>query len=591
MTFEFNAYAVTLLPSGVVILLFGLCLFDRVRSAVKWFSVMTLLTAVWAIAYALELASSSLEAMLFWIRIEYLGISLVPAASLVFVLRYVGKDAWLTRRIWFLIFGFPCLTLLAVWTNSWHHLHYREVTVDVSGPFPLLAIQPGPWYVVHTLSIYSLLGFGLYLLFDRLRHADGVYRRQNLAILVGALIPWGSNLAYLLGFKLHRHIDLTPFAFLVTSMVVGFALYRFKLFDLVPMARERVIEGIQEGMLVLDRDGRAVDANTTMRGLLGIAGSSCIGRPIAELMPDRSELLARIQDEKDGRLEMEIQLGSQLLSLEVAVTPLHDGGGRRSGTLLIFWDITGRKAAARQLEAQALELRELNQMKTRMLSIIAHDLRSPLAGLTGMLHIADAGMLSEQEFRNLIPMITRSVDDASALLENLLSWSRSQLEGEVIHRERFDLKSLVEQDLPPLRKKASDKGVQIKDRLAPGAWVDADRNMISLVVRNLVGNAVKFCRPSDRITLESRSVDDDLILTVRDTGVGMTPEVLERLFGFEMVSQLGTQRERGTGLGLKLCRDFVLKNGGQIWAESTLGKGSQFHVRLKTRAQCVSSLD
>ncbi len=588
MAFEFNAYAVTLLLSGGVILLFGLCLFDRVRSAVKWFSVMMLLTAVWAIAYALELASGRLEDMLFWIRIEYLGISLVPAAWLVFVLLYVGKDAWLTRRAWLLIFAFPCLTLLVVWTNAWHHLHYREVSVDTAGPFPLLSIQPGPWYVIQTLSIYCLLGFGLYLLFDRLRHADGVYRRQNLAILIGALIPWGSNLAYLLGFRLHRHIDLTPFAFLVTSMVVGFALYRFKLFDLVPMARERVIEGIQEGMLVLDQDGRAVDVNATMRGLLGPAGRSFIGRPITELMPDRLELLARIQDEKDGRLETEIQLGSQLLSLEVAVTPLHDWGGRRSGTLLIFWDITGRKAAARQLEAQAVELRELNQMKTRMLSIIAHDLRSPLAGLTGMLHIADAGMLSEQEFRQMIPMVTRSVDDASALLENLLSWSRSQLEGEVIHRERFDLKSLLAQDLPPFGKRASDKGVQIEDRVAPGAWVYADRNMISLVVRNLVGNAVKFCRPQDQITLETRILDGDLVLTVRDRGVGMKPEVLERLFGSEMVSQLGTQQERGTGLGLKLCRDFVLRNGGQIWAESEWGKGSQFHVRLKTHPEGAS---
>jgi len=582
MTFQFNAYAVTLLLSGVAILIFGLCLFDWSKRAVRWFPVMMQLTALWAIAYALELASSSLEAMLFWIRIEYVGISFVPAAWLMFVLRYVGRESQLGLRARLLIFGFPCLTLLAVWTNSWHHLHYRSVGVDASGPFPLLALQPGPWYAIHTLSIYTLLGYGLYLLADRFRHADGVYRRQNLAILVGALIPWGSNLAYLLGFKLHRHIDLTPFAFLVTSMVVGWALFRFKLFDLVPSARERVIEGIQEGMLVLDQKGRAVDVNARMRDLLGPAGGTCIGRPIAALMPEKGELLARIADDKEGRLETDIQRGSEILSLEVAITPLWDWRERRSGTLLIFWDITERKAAARQLEAQAVELRGLNQMKSRILSIIAHDLRSPLAGLTSMLEIADAGMLSEEEFRELIPMISRSVDDASALLENLLTWSLGQLDGQLIRRERFDLSILAGADLPPFEKKASDKGVQLVNRLTEGAWVDADRNMISLVVRNLVGNAVKFCRRDDRITLETRAHEGALILTVTDTGVGMKPEVLRQLFGFDLVSQLGTEQERGTGRGLKLCHDFVLKNGGEIWAESELGKGSRFHVRLKS---------
>jgi signal transduction histidine kinase len=250
--------------------------------------------------------------------------------------------------------------------------------------------------------------------------------------------------------------------------------------------------------------------------------------------------------------------------------------------LLIFWDITERKAAARQLEAQAVELRGLNQMKSRILSIIAHDLRSPLAGLTSMLEIADAGMLSEEEFRELIPMISRSVDDASALLENLLTWSLGQLDGQLIRRERFDLSILAGADLPPFEKKASDKGVQLVNRLTEGAWVDADRNMISLVVRNLVGNAVKFCRRDDRITLETRAHEGALILTVTDTGVGMKPEVLRQLFGFDLVSQLGTEQERGTGLGLKLCHDFVLKNGGEIWAESELGKGSRFHVRLKS---------
>ena len=159
-----------------------------VQASVRSFAWMMLFTAVWSIAYALELASGTLEAMLFWIRIEYVGISFIPSAWFAFVVRFVGRDEWLTWRNRFLVFGFPTLTLLAVWTNSWHHLHYRSVSVDSTGPFPLLAIERGPWYLAHTVFFYLLLGVGMYILIQRFHRADAVYRRQNLAVLIGAII-------------------------------------------------------------------------------------------------------------------------------------------------------------------------------------------------------------------------------------------------------------------------------------------------------------------------------------------------------------------------------------------------------------------
>lgn len=591
MTLDFNIYAVVLLVSGVMVLLFALLLFDRVQASVRSFAWMMLFTAVWSIAYALELASGTLEAMLFWIRIEYVGISFIPSAWFAFVVRFVGRDEWLTWRNRFLVFGFPTLTLLAVWTNSWHHLHYRSVSVDSTGPFPLLAIERGPWYLAHTVFFYLLLGAGMYILIQRFHRADAVYRRQNLAVLIGAIIPWSSNLLYLLGFKLHRHIDLTPYAFLGGSVVLGIALFRFRLFDVVPLARERVIEGIREGMLVLDQHHRAVDLNAMMRVFLGAAGKGCIGLPVSTLLPGQDALTAFVGQERSGKLELELpgDAGAEGRAVEVTVTPLHDRHQRRCGTLLTFWDITERRQAARRLEAQAAELRELNQLKTRMLSIIAHDLRSPLANLTGMLEIADSGMLSDEEFRQMLPLIARGVNDASTLLDNLLHWSKNQLEGEVIQRERFDLREVIAQNFQLFARKAEDKGIAMEDRVQAGAWVEADKNMISLVVRNLISNAVKFCKAGNRITVEVVPGLEQHVLTVSDTGVGMKEEVLKKLFGLEIVSQRGTGGEAGTGLGLKLCRDFVEKNGGTIQVESRLGEGSRFRVVLPAGAGDVSS--
>jgi PAS domain S-box-containing protein len=582
MTLDFNAYAVVLLVSGVLLLLFALFLFNRVQASVQSFAWLSAFTAVWSIAYAFELASGTMEAMLFWVRIEYVGIAFVPAAWFVFVVRFVGRDEWLTLKNRLLVFGFQGLTLLSVWTNPWHHLHYQSVSVDTSGPFPLLVIERGPWYLAQMAFTYVLFATGMYILLQRFRRADVVYRRQNLAVLIGALIPWSSNLIYELGFRIHRQIDLTPYAFLVGAFVLGFALFRFQLFDVVPMARERVIEGIREGMLVLDRNQRAVDLNATMRMFLGAVGKGCIGLPVSTLFPGQEELAARVGQERPDKLELELpgEASAGARALEVSITPLHDPHQRRCGTLLTFWDITERRQAARRLEAQAEELRELSHLKTRILSIIAHDLRSPLAELTGMLEITNSGMLSEEEFRRMLPLIGRSVDDASTLLDNLLHWSKSQLEGDVMRSERFDLQEVTGQNLRFFARKAENKGVTLEDRVQAGVWVDADKNMISMVVRNLISNAVKFCKAGNRITVEVTRGPKEHVLTVSDTGVGMKEEVLQKLFGLEIVSRRGTGGEAGTGLGLKLCRDFVERHGGSIQAESRWGEGSRFRVVL-----------
>jgi signal transduction histidine kinase len=583
MNLQFNAFAITLLMPGVAVLLLAQLLSHRAPESVRWFCRMMVLVSVWAIAYALELASDNLAAMLFWIRVEYCGIAFIPAVWIVFVIRFVGRDDWLTLRNQALIYVVPVLTLTAVWTNPWHHLHYRSVGVDAtSGPFPLLAITPGPWYQVHTVFFYFVLAWGAYLLAVRFRRADPVYQRQNWAILVGAFIPWLSNLIYLLGFKPYRHLDLTPYAFLLTAVVVGFALFRYRLFDVVPLAHGKVIEGLREGVLVLDARGRVVDVNEPMRGFLGVVGAQCVGRRLEELLPTEQGLQAEVEREQGGRIEVSRGASAEVRHYDVRVTPLRERSGLRCGTLLVFWDITETRRATDRLQAQAAELQELNQLKTRMLSIIAHDLRSPLATLSGILEVSEEGMLSEEEFRGMIPLVSRSLTDTTALLDNLLNWSKSQLEGEVLRPERFDVKTLVKENLQLFAKRASEKGLQISDRVPDGSWVWADPNMISLVIRNLVSNATKFCRAGDLITVELETEPGLVHVVVGDTGAGMSPELMGKLFGWEVVSRPGTQQEPGTGLGLRLCKDFVEKNGGRISAESTLGRGSRFRFSLPT---------
>ncbi len=577
MSFQFNAYSLTLLMSGVAALLMSLVIFERPIAVVKWFSFMMLCSAVWAICYALELSSHTLEQMLFWIDLEYLGISFIPAAWIVFIIKFIGKNGWLT-----VIFSFPVLALGFVWTNRWHHIHYSEVSVDGSGPFPLLAITPGPWYHVHTVYFYFLLAWGVYLLIRKFRRSDAVFKRQNRSILIGAFIPWSVNLIYLLGLRPYHHLDLTPYAFIITSIVMGFGLLRLKLFDVVPKAREKVIEGIREGMLVLDAQGRVVDQNAPMEKFLRQYAPSTVGIQLDQIIPLEHKLHLVINKHVNDNLDIKLKDEEGDRYFEVAITPLFENETAFSGTLLIFWDITERKQAEEKLQKQADEMIILNQLKDRLFSVVSHDIRSPIAGLKGLLKMAEEGNISEEEFKSLLPTLSKDVGYTSDMLENLLQWSRSQLQGESIRPENVDLKSLSREKLRLFENRALEKKISLNDGVAESTFLWADQAMIGMVLQNLIGNAIKFCNPGDSVTIAAEADGVTTTISVRDTGIGIAEEKLKQLFGFHGVTTRGTKGEKGTGIGLRLCKDFVEKNDGKIWADSIPGQGSCFYFRLKT---------
>ena len=576
----FNIFSITLLISGSVTVFMALLILQRLGGAVRWFGFLMLAIAIWALSYGFELSTNTLAQMLFWINLEYIGVALLPALWIVFIIKFIGKEQWLIPANLCLIFSIAVLTLLFVWTNAWHHLHYARVTADTSGPFPLLAIEPGPWYKVHTVYFYTLLAWGIYLLISKFRKADAIYRKQNSTILIGAFIPWFVNLIYLLDIRPFEHIDLTPYAFIITALAIGFGLLKFKLFDIVPVAREKVIEAMQEGVLVLDTQDRVIDVNTEMKKILSPHTSEIIGMHVVDLLPNEKNLHQIITERGNNKVIIQLSGETSHWFFEVNTTSLFDKHTVYSGIILLFRDITEQKLAEEKLKEQAEQLRSLNQLKDRLFSIIGHDLRSPLVSLMDMLKLADEEDISEEEFKSFLPMLANNVGHTSELLENLLHWAKSQLQGETIHPVHFDLKTMVDQKMNLFGKKASDKGIHIDNKVQGNTNIYADQHMIDLVLRNLLANAIKFCKKDNTITITAAADDELTTVCVSDTGVGIPEQNLTKLFASETFTTQGTGSEKGTGLGLLLCKDFVEKNHGKIWVESTPGKGSKFYFTV-----------
>ncbi len=576
MSIHFNPFAITLLMSGVTTLFLGFLILQRLGGAAKWFGVVMSFIALWSITYSFELASGDLDQMLFWINMEYIGIATLPALWLVFTIKYTGNSRWLTLRNLILIFIFPVIGLALVWTNPYHHFHYEKVGIDNSGPFPLLAITPGFWYHIHTVYFYFLLALGNYLLIDHYKKADIIYRRQNISIVIASFIPWLINVVYLSGIRPFGHIDLTPYAFILTSLVIGIGLLRFNLFSIVPLAYEKVIASMNDGMLILDAYNRIIDANRGMMTVTATKERSMVGKYLEDILSDENELYLRIRNQFYGKFEY--HFNNRLF--EVDISHISDKNATHKGTLLVFRDITESHEARDLLLRQSLELSELNKTKDKIFSIISHDLRSPLASLSSMISMTREGNITAEEFKSFLPVMSENVDYTSGLIENLLHWSRSQLKGEKPRTELFDIKELIKREITYFEKSATAKEVTLRDETFDKTYVFADKDMIQLVLRNLISNAIKFCRKGDHVSITSQINAHEITICIDDTGIGMSDKTLEKLFGYETFTTRGTANEAGTGLGLMVCRDFIEKNNGKIWATSELEKGSRFCFSL-----------
>jgi len=583
MDFSFNIYALTLIFFGSITLLLSLYILNNEIGAVKWVGFLMLSNAIWSVSYGLELGSNGFAQMKFLINIEYIGIVTLPVGWFLFCIELSGKTKWISKignKI--LISVVPLVTLALLWTNSMHHLHYSHIEVDNSGSFPMLKLTPGVSYYLFTFYFYILLASGTFMLIRKFSKSDAVYRNQNKVILIAATLPWLANFAYMLGLRPIPNLDITPFAFLVSITMIFIAIYRFELFDILPMAREKVLELMQDAFIVLDHQKRIIDYNLAFKKYLSaIQQGALIGKNITDILPAQHLLLEFLDSNKSGKIEILVETSDGIFDLEVDIRFLNENKLNHNAIIIKFQDQTNLRIEALKSRQQAEELQRLNQLKDRIFSIMAHDLRGPLLNLAEVLKMTSDDTISAEEFKLLSPTLTRDISYTTDLLENILHWSRSQLKGYSINKEFFNLQRMITAEVNYHLKTASAKNINIIQDVSANLTAYADLLMMQMVIRNLINNAIKFCHSACNIYISACYQDaENIILIVRDTGVGISPENIKRIFGGENVSSRGTQNEKGTGIGLMVCWDFMARNEGDITMDSELGNGTTFKIRM-----------
>lgn len=250
--------------------------------------------------------------------------------------------------------------------------------------------------------------------------------------------------------------------------------------------------------------------------------------------------------------------------------------------LLLIGFVVVQQRNRRRIEAQKAELTQLNTTKDRLFAILSHDLRAPVKSLWSYLMLIDWGALSQVEFTESVQSLSGQLSHVNDMLDNVLHWSMSQMGGMRPQQEKITVLPIIEEQIQLLTPVAKVKNLAIINTIPQEAQLWADKNQLAIIVRNLLHNAIKFTHEGGTISLGYLEKENRAYIQVKDTGIGMSEERLEKLFQLDKnTSRTGTAREQGTGLGLILVKELVEANNGSIALSSEEGKGTAFTVSFK----------
>lgn len=480
---------------------------------------------------------------------KYVGVATAPVWFLLFALVYTGHEELVNRKVIGGLLVIPALTILVLATTFQHGLFYSAFHVVTVDGLRLLETDRGLWFWVFAAFGWGLLALGSAVILYGVYQRPSIYRAQSVVIVLGIAVPWATSLAYIFRDWPHSAVDPTPLGFAVSSGLFALGLFSTRLIDLAPVARSRVLDMIEDGVIVLDSDRRLVYANDAARPLL--AGSTIVGAEAAAVLP--SELVDA--SVADGSV-VELSQDGEDRVFRVRTRSLPPEGEDTIG--IVLTDLT----EVRDLEHVRAEKRELTEWNERLeefATAVSHDLRNPLTTAKGYLDLARAE--SEGQTAGYLDIAEAAYDRMERLIDGILTLAR---QGHTIEAtDRVDLEDIAHDAWSAVD--ADDATLSISSDLEA---IRADGEAMIQVFDNLFRNAVDHAGNGVRITIGC--LEDGFFL--EDDGPGIPKEEQARVFEGGYSSHAGRP-----GLGLKIVKMIVDAHGWEIH----LSKGSAGGTRVE----------
>jgi len=360
MTFQFHPYFIFLAISTVAT--FFVLIVTRRRFAPGSFVLSAMLFGmfIWGGAYSLTWAFIPLDQKIFWLKIMYLGVVMVPGLFLIFTLLITHRDDWVTFRNIILLLIEPVVMLGLVWFKP--QLVFNSIEPAFKNGYHIMEVMRGSWFWVNSIYSYAVVLLSVFLLMASYRTANSFFKRQYMMILLGSILPFlfsvytqTKNIAF-------NDLDLAPVTFGISGIIYAYVIFRHQFMDLIPVARGRLIENMSDGVLVLDVQGRIVDINPAMENFLDAPPASFIGKNVSDALNIWNEGTEHLLTGLETRTELRLSHKTSRY-LDLRVTPLYDDDKNLSGRLIIFRDVTDRKEVEKDLR------HAMDRLQTQLIEI------------------------------------------------------------------------------------------------------------------------------------------------------------------------------------------------------------------------------
>jgi len=575
MRWYYTPYALPFIVSGIISLPVALVAWRRRRSVPGAMPLALFMLAMveWSIGNALEMCSVDLAGKTFWTNVEYVGIVAVPVTWIAVALEFSGRGEWLTRRNVGLLLVIPAVTVLMIWTNSFHGLMRYNIKLDTSGPFSVITKTYGPWFWVHMAYSYVLLFIGTIMIARSLLGRAHLYKGQAAVFVVGILAPWISNVLYISGSSPVPRLDITPIAFTISGLAVVWGVLRYRLLDIVPVAWATVVEGMGSGVIVVDLQDRVVDMNPAAQRMTGWRVSQAIGRQVAEVLSPWPSIVEGSRDMARGSGELVLDANGEDLSYEFHFSPLL--GSRRGllGRLVVIHDITERKRTQAQLVQQQRTLATMEERER-----LARDLHDNIGQVLGYLNV-QAQAAREQLSRGQTAVADSYLEGLAAVAQDAYGEVREYIRTmRGVTSPGWEFVPALEQFL---RRFERNYGIRteldVPDEIRDGVLEQPAEMQLMRIIQEAMANVRKHAE-ARQVRVRFAMLPGEVEVTVEDDGRGFDPV---RPVGVDV--GVGAAAREGEGFGLGIMRERAEEMGGSLEIHSAPGQGTTMRVRVPLR--------
>jgi len=541
-----------------------------------FFGVM-MMAGLWSLFSGLHLVLLDFDTKVLISSIKFLFIVPLPVT-------WVLMAAWFTdvkvsRKTALLLYVVPAITLLLIATNGSHHLFFVSNEPFDQGSFITIAREYGPWFWVNMAYLYAMIVAGFLIFLRKVITSHGAVRGQAIIMMVGSALPLLSNAFYFLGPAAFLFLDWTPVSFAASGVLFYLGMFRYRMLDLVPIAREQIIRSMEDGVVLTDPDGHIIEVNDATGRLVKADNKTPIGKHITDVFPFMEGSWRSSAEEDPLRDEVPREVDGDRRWMVVRIRSIINDAGVLQGKMVLLRDITERKEAEIQLVESKRRIQELSELKSAFLSNMSHDVRTPLSGIIGLADVLMEETDGDQQ--ELAGMIRTSGDRLLKLLNSILSVSHLSSGTLDQNVEPTNVVSLVQNVMVQYERDAEEKGLDMHQNLSEDMLVrHVDPAHVAHALSHIMDHAVRYT-DSGSISVDVREKADDVVIRVADTGKGFDPAFVASIDEpIDTLSLAEFGLDKGSGLGLRVAHGLIQESGGRLHISSEPGKGSAFTIIL-----------